>query len=65
MMTNTGSSLEAFLQLIELSLSYDNAPEAVQAILDNGLIPMGSGVEGSEEARVHKALMGALAVQGA
>lgn len=55
--------IKALLDAVELSLGYDQTPEQVAAILDNGLIPIMPGPDGSDEARVHSALMSALVVQ--
>lgn len=52
-----GSQMEALIEALEVSLGYDQDKETVEAILDNGLIPILPGDDEAMRARVMEALI--------
>ena len=51
--------LEALLEAVEISLSYDQNEEEIRYIMDNGLIPMGKSDDNVKD-RIIKALVDGL-----
>lgn len=52
-----GSQLEALVEALEISLGYDQTPEQVAEILDNGLVPILPGDDDEARDRVMAAMI--------